>query len=93
MFSSAVNVGMRLNVWNTKPMRSRRNNVSSLSDSVDSSTSPMNTCPDVSESRPATQCISVDFPEPDGPMIAVKCAGANVTLTPSRARTAVSPDP
>ncbi len=31
----------------------------------------MNTWPEVSESRPATQCISVDLPEPDGPMMAV----------------------
>ena len=32
----------------------------------------MKTCPEVSVSRPATQCISVDLPEPDGPMMAVK---------------------
>ena len=33
--------------------------------------SPMNTWPDVTVSRPAMQCMSVDLPEPDGPMIAV----------------------
>ena len=93
MFSSAVSVGMRLNVWNTKPMRSRRSRVSSLSDSVDSSTSPMNTCPDVSESRPATQCISVDLPEPDGPMIAVKWPAANVDTDAVERAHGVSPDP
>ena len=32
----------------------------------------MNTWPEVSVSSPATQCMSVDLPEPDGPMIAVK---------------------
>ena len=32
----------------------------------------MKTWPEVSVSRPARQCISVDLPEPDGPMIAVK---------------------
>ena len=31
----------------------------------------MNTWPEVRVSRPARQCISVDLPEPDGPMIAV----------------------
>ena len=35
------------------------------------STSPRKIWPDVSRSRPARQCSSVDFPEPDGPMIAV----------------------
>ena len=45
----------------------------------------MNTAPSVSESRPARQCSSVDLPEPDGPMIAVKRPGSNVTLTPSSA--------
>ena len=40
MFSSAVSVGIRLNVWNTKPMRSRRTRVSSFSDSVLRSMSP-----------------------------------------------------
>ena len=71
MFSSAVSVGMRLYVWNTKPMRSRRICVSSFSLSA--------TELDVAEehlarrerSSPAMQCSSVDLPEPDGPMIAV----------------------
>ena len=74
-------------------MRSRRSSVSCLSDSVPSSVSPMNTWPDVSESRPATQCMSVDLPEPDGPMIAVNRPGANETETSSSARTAVSSRP
>jgi hypothetical protein len=71
MFSRALSVGTRLNAWNTKPMRSRRNNVSSSSDRAPRSWSPMKTWPEVSESRPAMQCMSVDLPEPDGPMIAV----------------------
>ena len=93
MFSYAVSVGTRLKAWNTKPRRSRRRSVSCLSESVPSSVSPMNTWPDVSVSSPATQCISVDLPEPDGPMIAVKRPGANATVTSSSARTAVSPRP
>ena len=77
MFSSAVRVGTRLNDWNTKPTRSRRSNVSCLSVSVGEVGSPMNTAPDVSESSPARQCSSVDFPEPDGPMIAVQRPASN----------------
>ena len=37
--------------------------------------------------------MSVDLPEPDGPMIAVKAPLANATLTPRRAWTAASPEP
>jgi ABC-type lipoprotein export system ATPase subunit len=44
-------------------------------------------------SRPARMCISVDLPEPEGPMIAVKRSRSKPVLTPSRASTAVSPCP
>ena len=71
MFSSAVSVGSRLNDWKTNPSRSRRRIVRSRSESEARSVAPMNTWPDVSVSRPARQCIRVDLPEPDGPMIAV----------------------
>ncbi len=37
--------------------------------------------------------MSVDLPEPDGPMMAVKRSAANSTVTPSRARTSASPRP
>ena len=47
----------------------------------------------VSRSRPARQCNSVDFPEPDGPMIAVNLLAANSAETVSSARTAVAPLP
>ena len=93
MFSSALSVGTRLNAWKTKPIRSRRSWVSRLSSSAVRSVSPMCTVPDVAVSRPATQCISVDLPEPDGPMIAVNWPRAKSTVTPSRARTSVSPSP
>jgi hypothetical protein len=42
---------------------------------------------------PATLCISVDLPEPEGPMMAVKRRAANSTVTPSSARTSFSPRP
>ena len=72
MFSAAFRVGIRLKLWKTKPTWSRRTWVRSLSLSVVRSVSPMKTWPEVSESSPATQCMSVDLPDPDGPMIAVK---------------------
>ncbi len=37
--------------------------------------------------------MSVDLPDPDGPMMAVNCAVANAAVTPSSAWTAVSPEP
>ena len=49
--------------------------------------------PDVTLSRPARQCISVDLPEPDGPMIALKCPRSNSTVTSRNAATVVSPSP
>ena len=39
------------------------------------------------------QCISVDLPEPDGPMIAVKWPRSKLQVTASRATTRVSPSP
>ena len=93
MFSSAVRVGIRLKLWNTKPTLSRRTWVSSLSLSVVRSVSPMKTWPEVSVSRPATQCMRVDLPDPDGPMIAVKAPSPKSMVTSSRARTSVSPEP
>jgi hypothetical protein len=37
--------------------------------------------------------MSVDLPDPDGPMIAVNAPAANVTSTSSSARTAAAPVP
>ena len=38
-------------------------------------------------------CIRVDFPEPDGPMIAANPPVGKSTVTPSSAFTAASPSP
>jgi hypothetical protein len=46
--------------------------------------------PDVRESRPARQCSSVDLPEPEGPMMAVKWPRRKDVDTWSRAMTALS---
>jgi hypothetical protein len=93
MFCAAVSCGSRLNDWNTKPIRSRRTLVSTRSDCAVRSVPPSSARPDVAVSRPARQCMSVDLPDPDGPMIAVNAARAKPTVTPSSARTAVSPLP
>ena len=53
----------------------------------------MHTRPVDGLSSAAMQCIRVDLPEPDGPMIAVMRPRAKSTLTPSRARTCASPSP
>ena len=53
----------------------------------------MITWPDVTVSSPAMQCMSVDLPDPDGPMVAVKRPCSKVTSMASRARTSVSPEP
>ena len=93
MFSFAVSIGSRLKNWKTKPMCSRRSFVRSLSPSVVISVPAMPTVPDVGLSSPARMCISVDLPEPDGPMTAVPLLGVISTVTPRSASTAVSPSP
>lgn len=93
MFSRAVSDGIRLYCWKMKPSRSRRNNVSSFLFSFEMSVSPMNAAPDVSRSSPATHCVSVLLPEPDGPMMAVNSCSGKSTVTPASACTAASPAP
>ncbi len=93
MLPAAVSCGSRLNDWKTNPIRSRRTLVSTLSDCLVRSLPPSSTCPEVAVSRPARQCMSVDLPDPDGPMMAVNRPRSKPTVTPSRARTAVSPEP
>ncbi len=57
------------------------------------SRSPTKAWPVVGRSSPAMQCIRVDFPEPDGPMTAVKRPRSKVTLMPARAWTVAWPVP
>ena len=93
MFSRAVSDGMRLYCWKMKPSRSRRSKVSWVLFSCEMSVSPMYADPDVSRSSPATHCMRVLFPEPEGPMIAVNSRSGNDTVTPASACTAASPSP
>ena len=81
-FSSAVRTGIRLKNWKTKPSLSRRSRVSSASSRPVISSPSSVTVPEVGRSSPARMCISVDLPEPDGPMIALKRPRSNPTLTP-----------
>ena len=93
MFSAAVRVGTRLNAWKMNPNRVRRSFVS-WRWFIDPTSSPsITTVPAVTVSRPAMQCIRVDLPDPDGPMIAVSSPRTKSTSMPARACTAVSPVP
>ena len=61
----------RLNCWNTKPMKRLRTSASwSSSSDGDVVRRRAGTSPDVGTSRQPRMCISVDLPEPDGPMMA-----------------------
>ena len=53
----------------------------------------ISTQPLVVESSPARMCISVDLPDPDGPMIAVNEPRSKSTETPRSASTAAAPSP
>ena len=93
MFSSAVSIGSRLKNWKTKPMCSRRSIVMSRSLSEPSTCPAIHTLPLVGLSSAASRCISVDFPDPDGPMTATSSPGFTSIETPRSASTAVSPSP
>ena len=93
MFSSAVSIGSRLNCWKTKPMWRRRSLVSCLSGISVMSSSPTFTRPFVGRSSPASRCMSVDLPEPEGPMTAVNWPTGTSSVTPRSAWTADSPSP
>jgi hypothetical protein len=93
MFSSAVSIGSRLKNWKTKPMWRRRSFVRSVSPSFEIAVPPISTSPELGLSSPARMCISVDLPDPDGPMIPVSWPCRTSIETPRRAWTAVSPSP
>ena len=93
MFSPAVSVGTRLKDWKTNPIRSRRRRVSCLSvEAADLGVADEHLSRR-GVSSAAQQCISVDLPEPDGPITAVNSPAAMSRVTPSRARTSAIPVP
>ena len=71
-FCSAVSTGSRLYDWKTKPMVRARQAASCAALIALTSSPATRTVPRVGLSRPATRLSSVDLPEPDGPMSAVK---------------------
>ena len=91
MFCSAVRVGSRLKDWNTNPIWSRRILVTARSGSLERSCCPTHTDPLVARSSPAMQCIRVDLPDPDGPMMAVKDPASMVMVTSLTATTGRGP--
>lgn len=93
MFCSAVSIGRRLNDWNTKPIRSRRRRVRASLRSEVISVPSSSIEPELTSSRPASTCSSVDLPEPEGPMIAVKAPRVMSRSTASSAVTVPAPLP
>ena len=93
MFSSAVSIGRRLKNWKTKPMCSRRSSVTSRSERLSTSWPAILIVPLVGLSSAASRCISVDLPEPDGPMTATSSPVRTLSETPRRASTEASPSP
>ncbi len=69
------------------PIWLRRRSVSCFWFMDETSRPSTTTLPEVGVSNPAMQCISVDFPDPDGPMIAVISPRLNETFTWSSAVT------
>src|SRR5215831_6417099 len=65
--------------------------VSSLSPIFAMSLPSMRTFPDVAFVMAPRMCISDDFPQPDGPMIAVSSPSRTLKLIPRRASTQILP--
>ena len=75
MFSSAVMCGKRLNDWNTIPTRVRSVGRFTPRRVIESPSTRMSPC--WTRSRPLTQRISVDLPEPDGPQTTTTSPGVH----------------
>ena len=84
--ASAVIDGSRLNCWKTKPIRRLRTSARSSSAMLaDVLAGQVVACRSVGTSRQPMMCISVDLPEPDGPMIATYSPRRTSRLTPRSA--------
>jgi hypothetical protein len=92
-FSSALSVGSRLNDWKTNPMCRRRSFVSRRSGIAEISSPPTCTVPELGRSSPASRCMSVDLPDPEGPITAANWPAGTSSDTPRSASTADSPSP
>jgi len=70
-FWKPVARGRRLKVWKTKPIRPFRIAARSSSERTETRVPSRRYSPEVGVSRQPRRFISVDFPEPEGPMIAM----------------------
>ena len=71
--------------WKTKPSRVERTCASSSSVSFETSMPSRRYCPDVGRSRHPRMLMSVDLPEPEGPMMARNSPRSTSRLTPRSA--------
>src|SRR5581483_10614288 len=79
--SMTVMSSSRLKNWKIMPTWLRRNRATPVSLSLSTRWPPTTISPLVGRSRPAMRFSSVDFPLPDGPMIATASPGVTVRLT------------
>ncbi len=87
----AGSVASRLNCWNTKPMKRLRTSASWSSSSERTSWPARRNVPLVGTSRQPRMFISVDLPEPDGPVTATNSLRRMVIETSRRAATSSGP--
>ena len=81
----------RLNCWKTKPMRRLRTSARAVSLMWLTSSPARWYRPAVGTSRQPKMCMSVDLPEPEGPMMATYSPCSIVRLTPRSAATEIDP--
>ena len=81
MFSTAGSSGSSCPDWKTKPKAPRRSLVRSASLIAVRLAPRKATDPPVGLMMPASECSSVDLPEPDGPMTATLSPSASAKLT------------
>ena len=77
----------RLKNWNTIPMWRRRMRARSSSLRPVTVSPARTISPSSAWSSPATRLSSVDFPQPEGPMIAANSPRSSVSSAPRNART------
>src|SRR6185503_9554367 len=89
-FSTALRRDSRLKVWNTNPMCLLRIAASWSSDILPTFSPASSYVPASGTSRQPSTFMSVDLPEPDGPMIATNSPAWMSRSTPARACTSIS---
>src|SRR4029453_8682104 len=90
-FSAAVNTGMRLKAWKTKPMEVARWAVRLASERANRSWPATSTRPPSMSSSPDRQFNRVVLPEPLGPMTATSSPRRTFRSSPARASTSMPP--